>query len=176
MKKFASLCLAIIAFCSVAYADTASRKVSMYLITDEGQGKKIGAIVLRDSSNGLRIEPRIIGLTPGPHGFHVHQNPDCGPKKKGGKMVAGLAAGSHYDPHDTGSHNGPHGGGHLGDLPKLVADDLGAVVDSVTLAGVTVADVANRSLIIHAGGDNYSDSPSPLGGGGARVACGVIPE
>ncbi|MBF9200908.1 superoxide dismutase, partial [Acinetobacter baumannii] len=23
-------------------------------------------------------------------------------------------------------------------------------------------------------GDNYSDSPLPLGGGGARIACGVI--
>ncbi|MBV8452160.1 MAG: superoxide dismutase, partial [Deltaproteobacteria bacterium] len=26
----------------------------------------------------------------------------------------------------------------------------------------------------HAGGDNYSDTPLPLGGGGARLACGVI--
>ncbi len=29
--------------------------------------------------------------------------------------------------------------------------------------------------MIHAGGDNYSDTPEKLGGGGARVACGVIP-
>jgi len=28
--------------------------------------------------------------------------------------------------------------------------------------------------MIHAGGDNYADQPAPLGGGGARVACGVI--
>jgi Cu-Zn family superoxide dismutase len=28
--------------------------------------------------------------------------------------------------------------------------------------------------MIHAGSDNYSDSPKPLGGGGARIACGVI--
>ena len=27
--------------------------------------------------------------------------------------------------------------------------------------------------MIHSGGDNYSDEPK-LGGGGARVACGVI--
>ena len=27
--------------------------------------------------------------------------------------------------------------------------------------------------MIHAGGDNYSDHPEALGGGGARVACGV---
>jgi superoxide dismutase, Cu-Zn family len=28
--------------------------------------------------------------------------------------------------------------------------------------------------MIHAGGDNYADQPQPLGGGGARIACGVI--
>jgi Cu/Zn superoxide dismutase len=27
----------------------------------------------------------------------------------------------------------------------------------------------------HPNGDNYSDTPKPLGGGGARIACGVIP-
>jgi Cu-Zn family superoxide dismutase len=37
-----------------------------------------------------------------------------------------------------------------------------------------VADIRGRSLMIHAGGDNYSDSPAPLGGGGDRVACGVV--
>jgi len=28
--------------------------------------------------------------------------------------------------------------------------------------------------MIHAGSDNYADEPKPLGGGGSRVACGVI--
>ena len=37
-----------------------------------------------------------------------------------------------------------------------------------------VKDVRGRSLIIHAGEDNYSDQPEPLGGGGTRIACGVI--
>ena len=36
-------------------------------------------------------------------------------------------------------------------------------------------DVAGRALVIHEGGDNYSDTPKPLGGGGVRMACGVIP-
>ena len=31
-----------------------------------------------------------------------------------------------------------------------------------------------RALMIHANGDNYSDIPKKLGGGGARVACGVV--
>ena len=28
--------------------------------------------------------------------------------------------------------------------------------------------------MVHMGGDNHSDHPAPLGGGGARVACDVI--
>jgi len=28
--------------------------------------------------------------------------------------------------------------------------------------------------MVHVGGDNYSDNPEALGGGGARMACGVI--
>ena len=37
-----------------------------------------------------------------------------------------------------------------------------------------LADVKGRSIMIHVGGDNYSDQPAPLGGGGARIACGVV--
>ena len=39
---------------------------------------------------------------------------------------------------------------------------------------IKLSEIKGRSLMIHAGGDNYSDDPKPLGGGGARVACGVI--
>jgi Cu-Zn family superoxide dismutase len=34
--------------------------------------------------------------------------------------------------------------------------------------------VKGKALMIHAGGDNYADQPKPLGGGGDRIACGVI--
>jgi Cu-Zn family superoxide dismutase len=49
--------------------------------------------------------------------------------------------------------------------------------DSETLVAPRITDVnvlKGHSLMIHAGGDNYSDQPKPLGGGGARIACGVI--
>jgi Cu-Zn family superoxide dismutase len=36
-----------------------------------------------------------------------------------------------------------------------------------------VSTLRGHAVVIHAGGDNYSDVP-PLGGGGARIACGVI--
>ena len=48
---------------------------------------------------------------------------------------------------------------------------------SVTLTATRIKNVAElrgKAVMIHAGGDNYSDQPQPLGGGGARIACGVL--
>ena len=88
--------------------------------------------------------------------------------------MAGLAAGGHYDPTHAGKHEGPGMQGHKGDLPFITADANNKVNAKLHVAGLTTADIKGRSLIIHAGGDNYSDTPAPLGGGGARIACGLI--
>ena len=89
-------------------------------------------------------------------------------------MVPALAAGGHLDPKETNRHREPWGDGHLGDLPPLYMTTDGTAVNPVHGPRLKLADVRNRSLMIHAGGDNHSDDPLPLGGGGARVACGVI--
>jgi Cu-Zn family superoxide dismutase len=123
---------------------------------------------------GLLIVPDLHGLSPGQHGFHVHQHPDCGPKTSQGKVVPGGAAGGHYDPQDTGRHAGPVGNGHLGDLPVLLADGDGNATMAMFAPRLEVPDLVGRALMVHEGGDNYSDEPKPLGGGGARVACGVM--
>ena len=93
---------------------------------------------------------------------------------KEGKAVAALAAGGHLDPSNTGKHEGPYGKGHLGDLPVLYVGADGKAMLPVLAPRLKVADLKGRSLMIHAGGDNYSDQPDKLGGGGARIACGVI--
>ncbi|MEA2738922.1 MAG: superoxide dismutase, Cu-Zn family, partial [Acetobacteraceae bacterium] len=36
------------------------------------------------------------------------------------------------------------------------------------------ATLHKHALVIHANGDNYSDAPAALGGGGGRSACGEI--
>ena len=170
---------AVIAFAALTMTGTAmaqSKSVAIYKIDANGLGESVGTLTLRDTAKGLQITPRLTGLTPGPHGFHVHQNPDCsaanGPN---GQPAAGLAAGGHYDPKDTKAHNGPrNNAGHLGDLPVLVVGAKGVASQAVVAPRLKLADVAGRSIMIHAAGDNYSDTPAPLGGGGARAACGVI--
>ena len=89
-----------------------------------------------------------------------------------GVMVAGLAAKGHWDPDETNTHLGPFGNGHRGDLSRLVVDVDGNTTTTVVAPRLSVADLRGRALIVHAGGDTYSDTP-PLGGGGARIACGM---
>jgi superoxide dismutase, Cu-Zn family len=157
---------------SSAYAEEVL--VQMRLTGIAGAGDSIGTIRAMDSPYGTLFTPDLRGLTPGLHGFHVHQNPSCDSQEKDGRMVPGLAAGGHYDPAGTGKHEGPYGNGHLGDLPALYVDAAGQAVQPVLAPRIKVSDLKGRSLMIHAGGDNYSDQPVPLGGGGARIACGVV--
>ena len=122
-----------------------------------------------------RTTRRLAGLPAADHGFHVHVNPNCGlGNGPNGQPAAGMAAGDHYDPANTGKHRGPLGEGHKGDLPVLTVDESGKATKDVVAPHLTVADVKGHSIMIHVGGDNYSDQPAPLGGGGARIACGVV--
>ena len=155
-------------------AEKNKRVVEVHSVDATGVGKSLGTISFQDSAEGLVITPNLTGLPPGERGFHIHENPDCGAGEKDGKAGAALAAGGHYDPHKTGEHKGPSGGGHVGDLPKLMVASDGTADKTMHVKDVKVSDILNRSVMIHAGGDNYSDDPEPLGGGGARIACGVI--
>ena len=150
-------------------------KVIVYTITDAGIGDVLGTLKFWDTDKGLRIVPNLKNLTPGTHGFHLHEFPDCSPMEKDGKMVPGLAAGGHFDPDHTGEHMGPEGDGHKGDLPFLTVEADGTAHKSLLVPHLTLADLHGHAFIIHEGGDNYSDDPKPLGGGGIRIACAIVP-
>jgi Cu-Zn family superoxide dismutase len=162
--------LLTLALVSTAAAAAETRSVTVHELTDSGIGKELGSIEISSYREGTLFKPQFSGLEPGPHGFHVHANADCGPKD--GK--AGGAAGGHFDPENTGAHEGPYGEGHLGDLPALYADDSGKVSHPVYAPRISPAQVKGHALIVHKGGDNYSDEPEKLGGGGDRMACAVV--
>ena len=157
---------------SVAYADQIH--TTMHAISISGVGIKVGEVKAKDTAAGLEIHVKLEGLPPGEHGFHMHTKPSCEAALKDGVLVAGLAAGPHFDPNTTGKHLGPSGNGHLGDLPVLTADEDGKVNLKAIAPRLNEATLKGHSFMVHAGPDNYSDQPSPLGGGGARVMCGVI--
>lgn len=160
---------------TAAAALAAELTVPMHLVNEHGTQARIGSVTVSETAHGLVFTPQLEGLTPGVHGFHVHEKPSCAPAEKDGKPVAALAAGGHHDPSGSGHHGTPWGDGHLGDLPGLVVGANGHATYAVLAPRLkTLADVKGRSLMVHEGGDNHADHPAPLGGGGARLACGVI--
>jgi Cu-Zn family superoxide dismutase len=157
-------------------ARAADTIITMHAISADGVGGPIGTIAARDTPQGLLLVPKLDQLAPpGPHGFHLHAKADCGPGAgPDGKVAAGIAAGGHFDPRHAGKHLGPFDrNGHLGDLPPLVVDGNGTATLPVLAPRLKVKDLAGHALMIHAGGDNFSDEPAKLGGGGARIACGT---
>jgi superoxide dismutase, Cu-Zn family len=160
--------------CSTA-ALAAETTVTLAIAEARGAGAAIGTVRIVETRYGLAFYPQLKGLPPGLHGFHVHENPSCAPMDRDGAPVAALAAGGHLDPAATKKHGEPWGDGHLGDLPALFVGADGMASNPVLAPRLTkLADVTNRSLMVHVGGDNHADHPAPLGGGGARLACGVI--
>lgn len=169
--------VALIALCVALIMPTSSQasevEVTINQINAEGIGESIGTIIARDTDQGLVIIPDLSGLSEGEHGFHLHAGDQCEPQTNDeGTSIAGLAARGHWDPDETNTHLGPFGNGHRGDLSRLVVDSDGNTTTSVVAPRLKASDLRGRALVVHAGGDTYSDIP-PLGGGGARIACGV---
>jgi Cu-Zn family superoxide dismutase len=145
----------------------ASVTIPIYLTSQTGQGKNIGGIKAEDSMCGVLLTPDLHGLSPGIHGFHIHVNPACGDN--------GMAAGGHLDPQNTQHHDGPYNNhGHLGDMPVLIVNQDGSATLPTLAPRFKLAQIVGHAFMIHAGEDNYSDQPQKLGGGGSRIACGVI--
>lgn len=149
--------------------------IPMNLVNADGKTAPAGTITATNTGYGLILKPALTGLPPGLHGFHIHEKPSCDPGEKDGQKAAALMAGGHYDPASTGRHEGPYGTGHLGDLPPIYIDAEGKSELPILAPRLKIADLHGHSLMLHAGGDNCSDHPAPLGGGGARMACGIVP-
>lgn len=162
MNKISTILIASLLGFNAAHA--AQTSATVYTT---GENKQlIGQVDFIETPYGLLVSPNLVGLSAGLHGFHLHQHPDCN--------ADGMGAGGHYDPANTNKHLGPYNGdGHLGDLPVLYVSDEGKANVPTLAPRLKLSDLKGLSVMIHANGDNYSDNP-PLGGGGARIACGVI--
>jgi Cu-Zn family superoxide dismutase len=133
------------------------------------EGSKVmGKITFTKEKDGVRVSGEVTGLTPGKHGFHIHEFGDC-------SAPDATSAGSHFNP--TGH---PHAGPgvekrHVGDLGNLEANDAGvAKVDFVDrqLKFEGSTSIIGRGVIVHAKPDDLTTQPT--GDAGGRVACGVI--
>lgn len=174
MKTWIALSLVLAASGAAQAADTL--KVELKEATAQGEGKSIGSVTLSESPYGVVFTPVLAGVAPGVHGFHVHASGSCAPTQADGKAVPAGGAGGHWDPDNTGKHSFPwDDDGHRGDLPALIFTADGKAEQPVLAPKIKhLADLKGHALMVHVGGDNHSDHPAALGGGGARFACGVI--
>jgi len=134
----------------------------------EGNEAVTGTVTFTQQPGGVLIEAEIAGLTPGKHGFHIHEwgDVDC---------ADGTCTGGHFNP--TGAaHGGPDSAErHVGDMGNIEADASGngvyRRVDKVIRLGGP-SSIIGRAIIVHAGEDDLTSQPT--GAAGARVAYGVI--
>ena len=129
-----------------------------------------GTIQFYAENDGVRVVGIVTGLTPGAHGFHVHDKGDC-------SAPDASSAGGHFNPYHT-AHGGPAAAEHhAGDLGNITADDTGRVeinVFSHDLALSGENSIVGKSVVIHAAADDLKTNPA--GNSGARIACGPIEE
>ena len=160
---------------AAAAVHAADLRATMNMVSEAGVGASAGTVTVSESKYGLVFTPALTGLPPGVHGFHVHENGSCATNEKDGKPVPAGAAGGHLDTGKSKQHGLPWGDGHIGDLPALYVESAGAANNPVLAPRLKkLSDVKGKALMVHAGGDNHADHPAPLGGGGARIMCGII--
>ena len=136
------------------------------VLTPTKDNKVRGRIFFTQGEDGAtKIHGVVNNLTPGMHGFHIHEFGDLTDR-------TGKSAGGHFNPegHD---HAGPDADKrHVGDLGNIEADDKGVARVEMTVKGLKVHFILGRSIVVHAGKDDLKSQPS--GNAGPRVAVGVI--
>lgn len=140
------------------------------------RGEEIGmARFVEEAPSRIHVTVDVSGLTPGPHGLHLHETGVC----DGTTETPFSSAGGHFD--RTGREHGHlnPAGHHSGDLPNLDVDQSGEGRLSVTVQQFAVADLFDAdgtALVIHQNEDDQRTDSGPLGPGnsGPRIACGVV--
>lgn len=146
-----------------------SKIIKAKVILSPTKGNKAhGTVFFTSVQEGVKVVADLDGLTPGKHGFHVHEKGDC-------SAPDASSAGAHYNP--SNSHHGSPDSKdrHAGDLGNIEADSVGHAhyerIDAVIkLEGPN--SIIGRSVIVHAEPDDFISQPS--GNAGAKVSCGVI--
>jgi len=172
MQKFiisgALACSAMLAGCMGGISSSGPERAEARLAPTQGN-KVSGTVTFVQSGDKLKVFAEVSGLTPGLHGFHIHEKGDC-------SAPDGTSAGGHFNPTGKPHGNPERGDHHAGDMVQLVADDKGNARQLSYLEGPTLGGGPNSiiglSVIVHAALDDYKTQPT--GNSGARQACGVI--
>jgi Cu-Zn family superoxide dismutase len=148
------------------HGESFSHAVAVLSPTEGSEAR--GVVTFTQADAGISVVADLVGLEPGPHGFHIHEFGDC-------SASDGTSAGGHFNP-ERAEHAGPADSlRHVGDLGNIMADDGGAVHYEFTDTHIAFAgsnSIVGRGVIVHAAEDDLATQPT--GAAGARVACGVV--
>ncbi len=167
-------CAAAIAFLGLTSMAQASDRASAEII--DRQGQVIGSATLTDGPHGMLVHVSVKGLPPGPKAIHIHSVGTCADPAEGF-----VASKGHLNPHGKAHGLMNPDGPDAGDLPNLFVHADGSVeVEMFTmlasLAGAegrpALLDDDGAALVIHENRDDHMSQP--IGGAGARIACGVV--
>jgi superoxide dismutase, Cu-Zn family len=127
-----------------------------------------GVVTFDEVDNGIHVVANITGLTPGKHGFHIHEFGDI-------NSDDGNSAGGHFNPMGM-PHSMPMSKErHTGDMGNIEADENGSAhldyIDSAMKLNGEYS-IIGHAIIIHAKEDDFKTQPT--GNAGARVGYGVI--
>jgi superoxide dismutase, Cu-Zn family len=128
-----------------------------------------GTVTLTEKDGKVEVVAKVEGLTPGDHGFHIHEKGDC-------SAPDAKSAGDHFNP-DQAEHGAPEAAAHhAGDFGNLTAGDDGKADKTWTVDFITLDDgprsAVGKAFVVHEKPDDLKSQPS--GNAGARIACGVI--
>ena len=133
-------------------------------------GSKVrGLVHFYETPKGVKVTATFSGLTPGLHGFHIHETGDC-------SAPDALTAGGHFNP-TAMKHGGPNDAErHAGDFGNITADAAGNATFKTVDAHISfdgANSIIGKGVIVHANPDDLT-TQKPPGNAGARVACGAI--
>jgi Cu-Zn family superoxide dismutase len=128
-----------------------------------------GTIAFSEVEGGVEVTANVEGLTPGDHGWHVHEKGDC-------SAPDATSAGGHFNPNGH-QHGAPDAADHHeGDFGNLTAGADGKATKTFVMKGITLGDdptsVVGKGFIVHEKMDDLTTQPT--GNAGGRIACGVI--
>ena len=154
---------------TAAHPESATPEVShaVAVLKPTAGNAAAGTVRFTAVPGGVEIAADLGGLTPGQHGFHIHQYGDC-------SAPDGTSAGGHYNPAGVAHGNATDAQRHVGDLGNISANSDGVAAyrridHQIQLNGPE--SIIGRGVIVHEKPDQFSQ---PTGAAGGRVACGAI--
>ncbi len=140
------------------------------ILTSRADAEVSGKVSFIQTGEGVVVVANIAGVSPGLHGFHLHEKGDC-------SAADFTSTGGHFNP--TGD---PHGGPddairHAGDFGNIFVEEDGTgrlelLTNMLTVEPGAENTVIGRAVILHEGEDDLESQPT--GAAGARLACGTV--